>query len=120
MAQKPKVLSWTCAITAAATWTLASAVASEFIHHGVIVSEQSGNGTKTPYQAIPGGLATNIPLVVLVNGYSASASEIVSGAIQDDGRGKLVGVTTYGKGTVQNWVPLNNEGALSASPLPDG
>lgn len=86
------------------------AVASEFIDHGVIVSEQYGNGTKTPHPAIPGGLATNIPLVVLVNENTASASEIVSGAIQDDGRGKLVGVTTYGKGTVQNWFPLTDGG----------
>ena len=81
---------------------------------GVIVYEQSGNGTKKPYQAVSGGLATgNIPLVVLVNGYSASASEIVSGAIQDSGRGKLVGEKTYGKGTVQLVIPLNNnQGAV--------
>jgi len=86
------------------------AVASEFIDHGVIVTEQSGDGTKTPHNAIPGGLATTIPLVVLVNGNTASASEIVSGAIQDDGRGKLVGVLTYGKGSVQNWFPLSDGG----------
>jgi carboxyl-terminal processing protease len=86
------------------------AVASEFIDHGVIVSEQYGDGTKDPHNAIPGGLATTIPLVVLVNGNTASASEIVSGAIQDDGRGKLVGVLTYGKGSVQNWFPLSDGG----------
>jgi carboxyl-terminal processing protease len=92
----------------------AISVASEFIPSGVIVYEQSGNGTKKPYQAVSGGLATgNIPLVVLVNGYSASASEIVSGAIQDTGRGKLVGEKTYGKGTVQLVIPLNNnQGAV--------
>ena len=92
----------------------AISVASEFIPNGVIVYEQSGNGTKKPYQAVSGGLATgNIPLVVLVNGYSASASEIVSGAIQDTGRGKLVGEKTYGKGTVQLVIPLNNnQGAV--------
>ncbi len=92
----------------------AISVASEFIPSGVIVYEQSGNGTKKPYQAVSGGLATgNTPLVVLVNGYSASASEIVSGAIQDTGRGKLVGEKTYGKGTVQLVIPLNNnQGAV--------
>lgn len=86
------------------------AVASEFIDHGVIVTEKYSDGTTTPHDAIPGGLATTIPLVVLVNGNTASASEIVSGAIQDDGRGKLVGELTYGKGSVQNWFPLSDGG----------
>ena len=86
------------------------AVASEFIDHGVIVTEQYGDGTKDPHNATPGGLATTVPLVVLVNGNTASASEIVSGAIQDDGRGKLVGELTYGKGSVQNWIPLSDGG----------
>jgi carboxyl-terminal processing protease len=86
------------------------AVASEFIDHGVIVSEKDTNGTITPNNAAPGGLATTIPLVVLVNGNTASASEIVSGAIQDDGRGKLVGELTYGKGSVQNYFSLSDGG----------
>jgi carboxyl-terminal processing protease len=45
----------------------------------------------------------------LVNEWSASASELVAGALQDRGRAQLVGVTTYGKGTVQNWIPLSDE-----------
>jgi carboxyl-terminal processing protease len=84
-------------------------VASEFIGDGVIMYEQQGDGTRTPTNALSGGLATDIPLVVLVNEGSASASEIVAGAIQDYGRAKLVGVTTYGKGSEQNWVPLSND-----------
>jgi len=84
------------------------AVASEFINHGVIITEQYSDGTKTPFDAIPGGLATTIPLVVLVNSHTASASEIVAGAIQDDGRGKLVGELTYGKGVVQTYFPLSD------------
>jgi len=94
------------------------AVASEFIDTGVIVTEQYGansNIPNAPHQAIKGGLATKIPLVVLVNAYSASASEIVAGAIQVDGRGKLVGVGTYGKGTVQVWYPLSDGGTARIS-----
>jgi len=88
-------------------------VASEFIGEGVILYEQYGDGERTTYRALTDGRATEIPLVVLINRGTASASEIVAGAIQDYGRGKLVGVTSFGKGSVQNWVPLsNNQGAV--------
>jgi len=84
-------------------------VISQFIPEGIVMYEVEGDGSETVYEALPGGLATEIPLVVLVNEGSASASEITAGAIQDLGRGVLVGVTTYGKGSVQNWIPLNND-----------
>jgi carboxyl-terminal processing protease len=88
-------------------------VASEFIGEGVILYEQYGDGQRNTYQALQNGQATDVPLVVLINEGTASASEIVAGAIQDTGRGKLVGVPSYGKGSVQNWVPLsNNQGAV--------
>ncbi len=88
-------------------------VVSEFIGEGVVMYEQYGDGTTYDYEAISGGLATEIPLVVLVNEGTASASEITAGAIQDYGRAPLVGVTTYGKGTVQSWIALqDNAGGI--------
>jgi carboxyl-terminal processing protease len=84
-------------------------VSSEFIDNGVVLIEEFGDGKRETFKALGNGLATEIPLVVLVNEGTASASEIVAGAIQDYGRGRLVGVTTYGKGSVQNWVPLSGD-----------
>ena len=87
-------------------------VASEFIDEGVILYEQYGDGRRDEHKALGNGQATDIPLVVLINQGSASASEILAGALQDYERATLVGVKSFGKGSVQNWVPLsNNQGA---------
>ena len=88
-------------------------IISQFIGSGPVMIERMGSGEETVLEALPGGLATKIPLVVLVNEGSASASEITAGAIQDYQRGKIVGTTTFGKGSVQNWIPLeDNQGAV--------
>ncbi len=84
-------------------------VTSEFIGEGVVLYEEYGDGTRDTYEADGEGLATEIPLVVLINEGTASASEIVSGAIQDYERAPLIGTTSFGKGSVQNWIPLTND-----------
>ena len=76
-------------------------VGSQFVGEGSIVVEKLKDGQDRDYPARRGGLATDIPLVVLVNGGTASASEIVAGAIQDTSRGILIGEKTFGKGSVQ-------------------
>jgi carboxyl-terminal processing protease len=86
-------------------------VTSQFVGDGVVLYEQYGDGTKNTYDVMSGGMATDtkVPMVVLINEGSASASEIVAGALQDHERARLVGVTSYGKGSVQNWIPLSTD-----------
>jgi carboxyl-terminal processing protease len=111
MAQNPKGLILDLRFNGGGYLQTAVEVTSQFTGDGVVLYEQYGDGKKNTYDVIPGGLATDtkIPMVVLINEGSASASEIVAGALQDHGRAKLVGVTSYGKGSVQNWIPLNGD-----------
>ena len=94
--------------------TAARRIASEFIGSGPLFWEEFAGGRQEPTDASGGGLATGneIELVVLVDRGSASASEIVAGALLDHERATLVGETTFGKGTVQQWIELPDTGAL--------
>lgn len=113
MQQKPRGLILDLRYNGGGFLETAIDVASQFISEGVIMYEVYGDGTRITYEARKGGVATEIPLVVLINEGSASASEIVAGAIQDLGRGKLVGMPSFGKGSVQNYVRLvNDQGAV--------
>jgi carboxyl-terminal processing protease len=91
----------------------AADVASQFLASGVVYISEDRSGTPVPHEVAGGGIATDIPLVVLVDGETASAAEIVTGAIQDAGRAKVVGETTYGTGTVVGTFPLSDGSAVT-------
>jgi carboxyl-terminal processing protease len=109
MAQNPKGIVIDLRNNPGGYLNTAIEVSSEFIEKGVVMYEKYGDGRRDEYKALGNGHATNIPLVVLVNEGSASASEILAGALQDYGRATLVGVQSYGKGSVQIWQPLSDD-----------
>lgn len=114
MAQNPKGLILDLRNNGGGYLQTSVEVASQFLPKDeLVLIEQYGTGEKQSYTSLGDGLAVDIPLVVLINEGSASASEIVAGALQDLGRAKLLGVVSYGKGSVQTWTPLsNNQGAV--------
>ncbi len=87
-------------------------VASAFIPDGVVLYEAFGDGSEQVFESNGDFAGITVPIVVLVNEGSASASELVSGAMQDRGVATLIGEVTFGKGTVQTLQPLSNNGAL--------
>jgi len=102
----------------------ADAVASQFLKSGIVFIERAADGHETKHDVASGGLATDLPLVVLVDGGTASSSEIVSGALQDAGRAQIVGIKTFGTGTVLGEFVLSDGSALRVGTVewltPDG
>ena len=90
----------------------AVAIASEFLASGNVFLSRDASGKETPNPVTAGGQATDLPLVVLVDQGTASAAEIVAGAIHDAGRGQVVGETTFGTGTVLGEFALSDGSAL--------
>src|SRR5579864_1167673 len=91
--------------------TAAIDIASDFMPTGAVLIERGRDNSENTYRVTGKSIAPNVPLVVLVDGGSASTAELVSGALQDNGRARLIGVQTFGKGSVQIIQPLSNGGA---------
>ena len=88
-------------------------VASMFLRDGLVLYSVDGDGDRINYKVREGGIAREIPMVVLVNEFTASAPEIVAGALQDHNRAKVIGTNSFGKGSVNIPRELSNGGALS-------
>lgn len=87
-------------------------IADIFLDEGTVLIERFGDGRERIFESESGNLGETVPLVVLIDEGSASASEVLAGAIQDTGRGVLIGQTSFGKGTVQTWHTLSNSGGV--------
>ena len=87
-------------------------IASLFLEEGLVLYQVDAQGIRTDMEVSGGGIATEMPLVVLVDGVSASSSEVLAGALQDHGRAVVIGTQTFGKGSVNELKELDSGSAL--------
>ncbi len=112
-AQKPKALVFDVRRNPGGFLNVAVDIASQFLKPGqTVLIEKDKNGNAQQLRAKAGGLATDIPMVLLIDGGSASASEILAGALRDYKRATIIGVKSYGKGSVQNVHTLSDKSEL--------
>ena len=88
-------------------------VTSQFLDDGLVLYQIDAQGKRTDWGVKSGGKALDVPLVILVNEFSASASEVLTGAIMDHGRATVIGTTTFGKGSVNNMWPLSDGSGIN-------
>lgn len=113
MAQKPTGLIFDLRRDPGGYLSVSIDIASQFLKGGqVVLIEKDKNGRPQEFKAKSGGLATDIPMVLLIDNGSASASEIVAAALKDHKRATLIGVKTFGKGSVQNVHTLSDKSEL--------
>ncbi len=113
LAKNPKALIFDLRGNPGGYLHIAIEVASEFVDSGeVVLVEKFKTGQKKTYEAQAGGLGTKIPMVLLVNGGSASASEILAASLRDHGRALIIGEKTFGKGSVQTTHNLSDQSQL--------
>ena len=90
-------------------------VADLFLDGGLVLIEMEGNGSRTDWNADDGGAALDVPLAVLVDAHSASGAEVLAGALQDRGRAQLIGLPTFGKGSVTRLYNLSDGSGLNVT-----
>ncbi len=109
MATHPPAIIWDVRFNGGGSMTVAQDVLSNFIEDGPLFEVTLKGGETRLFSAVGDAAATAVPLYVLVNEFTYSAAETVASTIQETGRGTTIGTTTYGKGTIQNSVPLRGD-----------